>query len=73
MGADAPPGKFSKPHGFAVAVNVSEPDRAERIFKTLSDKGNVQMPLQKTFWAEKFGMLIDRYGTPWMINCVPGN
>jgi len=44
-------------------------DDSERIFAALSDKGTVQMPLQQTFWARRFGMLIDQFGTPWMINC----
>ena len=69
MGADAPLGKFSKPHGFAVAVSLNDPAKAERIFKALSEKGDVQMPMQQTFWATKFGMVTDRFGTPWMINC----
>ena len=70
MGADAPPGKFRQPHGFAVAVSLADPAKAERIFNGLADKGEIQMPLQQTFWATKFGMLIDRFGTPWMINCA---
>jgi len=43
---------------------------AERIFKAFSEKGSVRMPLEKTFWAERFGMVVDQFGTPWMINCV---
>jgi PhnB protein len=42
---------------------------AERIFQALSEKGNVVMPLQQTFWAARFGMAVDRFGIPWMINC----
>ncbi len=72
MGADAPPGRGKTPQGFAVSVSLSDADRAERIFNTLAQGGNVQMPLQQTFWAKKFGMLVDRFGTPWMINCADG-
>jgi PhnB protein len=35
----------------------------------LSEDGAVSMPLQKTFWAERFGMVVDQFGTPWMLNC----
>ncbi len=69
MGADAPPQYYSTPQGFSVSINVKDVAEAERIFKELSAGGNVKMPLEKTFWAERFGMFIDRFGTPWMINC----
>ena len=38
------------------------------MFQGLADGGTVQLPIQETFWAKAFGMLVDRYGTPWMIN-----
>ncbi len=69
MGADTPPDRQKTPEGFAVCVNVSDPAEADRIFNTLADRGSVSMPLQGTFWAKKFGMVTDRFGTPWMINC----
>jgi PhnB protein len=69
MGSDAPPGHFEKPQGFSVSINVDRPADAERIFKELSENGTVQMPLAKTFWAERFGMFVDRFGIPWMVNC----
>lgn len=56
-------------HGTHITLNVDTPEDAERIFAALSDNGTVQMPLEETFWAERFGMLIDQYGVPWMINC----
>ena len=45
-----------------------EPE-AERLFAGLSENGTVQMPLAETFWATRFGMLVDQFGVPWMINC----
>ena len=69
MGSDAPPQFFSQPQGFSVSISVESTDEAERIFKELADGGTVRMPLQETFWAKRFGMLIDRFGTPWMVNC----
>jgi PhnB protein len=69
MGSDVPPGHYNQPQGFRVNISVKNPADAERIFKALSDKGKVTMPLEKTFWAQRFGMVNDQYGTPWMINC----
>jgi len=69
MGSDAPPGHFQQPQGFSVSLIVDRPEDAERIFPTLAENGTVRMPLQKTFWAIRFGMLVDRFGIPWMVNC----
>ncbi len=69
MGSDVPPGHYNPPQGFRVNISVKSPADAERIFKALADKGKVTMPLEKTFWAQRFGMVNDQYGTPWMINC----
>ena len=69
MGSDAPPGRYESPKGFSVSLSVDEPAEAERIFRALEDDGTVQMPIQETFWALRFGMLIDRFGIPWMVNC----
>jgi PhnB protein len=69
MGADATPEHYRKPHGFAVTIEVKEPAEAEGIYKALSENGQVQMPIQETFWAFRFGSFVDQFGTPWMINC----
>ena len=55
--------------GCAVSLNVDSIGEAERIFAALSENGTVQMPLGKTFWAARFGMFMDQFGVPWMINC----
>jgi len=68
-GADVPPGQYLKPQGFALQFNLSEPEEAERIFSALAENGTVQMPLQETFWALRFGVLVDQFGIPWHINC----
>ena len=68
-GADSPPGRYEKPQGFAVALNIKDPTEADRVFAALEQNGVVQMPIQETFWAQRFGMLVDQFGTPWMINC----
>lgn len=67
--SDAPPGYYQKPQGFNVTLDFDKPEEAERIFKLLSEKGAVTMPLQETFWARRFAMFTDQFGTPWMINC----
>jgi len=69
QGADAPPGAYQKPQGFSVALQLKDAAEADHIFKTLEQGATVQMPLQETFWAARFGMLVDRFGTPWAINC----
>lgn len=69
MGSDVPPGHYNQPQGFRVNISIKDPADAERIFKALANKGKVTMPLEKTFWAQRFGMLSDQFGTPWMINC----
>jgi PhnB protein len=43
-------------------------EEAERRFQALAEGGTVQMPLQPTFWARTWGMLVDRFGTPWIVN-----
>jgi len=68
MGADSPPDRFEKAQGLWVTIGVKEVAEGERIFKALSDGGNVVMPFQKTFWSPGFGMFTDRFGTPWMVN-----
>ena len=52
-----------------MAVQVETPAEAERLFAALSEGGTVQMPIGETFWSARFGMLTDRFGVPWMINC----
>ena len=54
--------------GFSLSIVVSDEQKAESIFKALADGGKVTMPLEKTFWAPKFGMLEDRFGVGWMVS-----
>ncbi len=69
MASDCPPDRYAKPQGFSVNLDCKSPAEAERVFNALAENGAVQMPLQQTFWAARFGMVTDRFGTPWMINC----
>lgn len=56
--------------GFSLSIAVATEAEADRYFSALSDGGQVQMPLTKTFWSPRFGMLTDRFGIAWMINVV---
>jgi PhnB protein len=69
MGADSPPDRYEETKGSSVMLGIDDPVEAERIFYTLAENGTVQMPFQETFWAYRFGMLVDQFSIPWMINC----
>jgi PhnB protein len=69
MGSDPPPERYEPSKGISVALHIEEPAEAERAFNALAEKGTVTMPIQETFWAHRFGMLVDQFGTPWMVNC----
>ncbi|MBA3914123.1 MAG: VOC family protein [Acidobacteriales bacterium] len=69
MASDAPPERYLKPQGFSVSLQLKDIKEGERIFQELAEDGSVLMPFQETFWAPRFGMVTDRFGIPWMINC----
>lgn len=69
MASDAPPAHREKTGGFSVSIQIDDPKEAERIFAALEDGGTTTMPMGETFWAQRFGMCKDRFGTPWMVNC----
>ena len=68
-GADVPPGAYQRPQGFQIQLNLDDAAAADRIFALLADGGLVTVPLQETFWAQRFGGVVDRFGIPWGINC----
>jgi PhnB protein len=70
MGADAPLGRYQQPQGFSMILQPEQPAEAERVFNALAKKGSVRMPLEQTPWAVKFGMVVDQFGIPWMVNCA---
>ena len=69
MASDAPPDHFHKPQGFAVSLTVADLVEAEKKFKALAEGGVENMPFGKTFFSKGFGMCVDQFGTPWMVNC----
>ncbi|MCB0653504.1 MAG: VOC family protein [Saprospiraceae bacterium] len=72
MGSDSG-GEWSVPvqfgNNFSISVNTDDPVEAERIFNALAAGGTINMPLEKTFWQSYFGLLTDKFGINWMINC----
>jgi PhnB protein len=69
MGGDVSPDRYEEPKGFSLSLQMKDVTEAERVFHELSKDGKVVLPLEKTFWAARFGMVVDRFGIPWLINC----
>lgn len=70
MGADGPLAETPAGAGTTINVDVGTIEEAERVFAALAEGGDVKMPIAETFWAQRWGMLVDRYGKPWMVNCL---
>ena len=69
MASDAPPDHYQQPKGFSVSIQLKDVAEAERIFNALAENGKLTMPFEATFWSPGFGMCVDRFGIPWMVNC----
>jgi PhnB protein len=69
MASDAPPGHYDQPKGFSVSLSLNDVAKGEQIYNALAENGTVQMPFGPTFWAAGFGMCVDRFGIPWIVNC----
>ena len=69
MGGDVAPDRYEEPKGFSLSLQIESTAEAERVFGELANGGEIRMPLERTFWAARFGMVVDRFGIPWMINC----
>ena len=67
-GGDILPAQYERPQGFQVQLNLDDAAAAERVFAGLAEGGQVTVPLQETFWAKRFGAVVDRFGIPWGIN-----
>ena len=66
MASDGPQSETRQ--GFAVTLQVDTVEEVDRLFNALSEGGQVTMPVGETFFSKRFGMLSDRFGTPWLIN-----
>ena len=69
MASDAPPGHYSSPQGISMSLGFHDAAEGEQVFNKLAQGGSTTMPFQQTFWAKGFGMCVDRFGIPWMVNC----
>jgi|SRR5277367_5281574 PhnB protein len=68
QGTDAPP-QYQQPiQGFSVSISVKDLNEGKNIFDALAEGGKVDLPFSETFWSPGFGMLVDRFGVPWMVN-----
>ncbi|MGH9487274.1 MAG: VOC family protein [Terriglobales bacterium] len=65
--SDCPPNQYAPQAGFGLSLNVASLAEAESIFGALAEGGKIGMPLQKSFFAERFGVARDRFGIPWMV------
>lgn len=68
MGADVAPQSYERPQGFSLSLQIKGAAEAERIYQALAQGGRIMLPLAETFWAVRFGMVVDRFGVPWLIN-----
>jgi PhnB protein len=69
MGSDTLPGMpYQGIHGASISLSYADVPEAARVFAALAEGGKITMPLQRTFWVESFGMLVDRFGVAWMVN-----
>jgi PhnB protein len=66
---DPRPGAVASGGNISLAIGLNDPRRAKQLFDNLARDGSVVMPLEKTFWAEAFGMVTDKFGIKWMVNC----
>lgn len=71
MASDGMSAGNPKFEGFSLSIAVPDAATADRMFNALADGGEVRMPMGKTFWSERFGMVKDRFGVGWMINVMP--
>jgi PhnB protein len=65
---DMPGAEYKGMHGFYLSLDYPTAADAKRVFDALAEGGTITMPMEKTFWSESFGMLRDRFGTPWMVS-----
>lgn len=73
MASDDPTGDGGPVKGMSVNYTTTDDAEAKRVFEALGEGGQVTMPLAETFWSPKFGMCVDEFGVPWMVNVeAPG-
>ena len=75
MGSDSPSamGTVTPGNNFSISLHTHSDEESDRLFNGLAAGGQITMPLEKTFWGARFGMLVDRFGVPWMVHQDSGN
>jgi PhnB protein len=68
MASDSPAGQHKPMQGFSLSLYYDTPEEAKQKFDLLAEGGTIHMPIGPTFWTKAFGMLTDRFGTPWMVS-----
>jgi PhnB protein len=68
MGSDAPAEHYERAQGMYVSIHVDGAAEGKRVFDGLAHGGTITMPFASTFWSPGFGMVVDKFGTPWMVN-----
>ena len=68
-GSDVQSDRYTAPAGFSVTLQMDDPVAAERVFTALAEGGRITAELQETFWAARFGAVVDRFGIEWAVNC----
>jgi PhnB protein len=69
LGGDVPAASYRRPTGITLCLSADDEAEAEQLFAALAEGGTVDMPLQPTFFATRFGVVVDRFGIPWEIRC----
>jgi len=70
LGGDIPPASYRRPAGITLCLSGDDEAEAEKLFAALAEGGTVDMALQPTFFATRFGVVVDRFGIPWEIRCT---
>ena len=69
-GVDDPFEQYDSPKGFQMLLEIDQPAEAERVFQALAENGTIKLPMQKTFWVARFGVVVDPFGVAWEISCA---
>lgn len=68
-GVDVLPGSYEPPRGFSIVLDIDDLGEAVRVFEALAENGQVRLPLQETFWARSYGLVVDQFGIAWEVSC----
>ncbi len=69
-GGDLLPDQYREPAGYALLLSIDSAAETKRLFAELADNGTILLPIQETFWSSSYGILTDRFGVTWKLNCT---